>query len=79
MFHVYILFSEKLDVYYKGCTQGVEIRLTNHLLGRSKFTSKTKDWVLVYQKSFETKKEVLIEEKRIKKLNRLALEKLINS
>ena len=51
--------------------------MENHLAGRSKYTSTKNDWVLVYSKEFEIKKEALIEEKRLKKLNRASLEKLI--
>ena len=77
MFYVYILFSESLDVYYKGFTSNVEGRLESHLLGESQFTSKAKDWKLVYTMSFETKRLALIEEKRLKKLNRASLERLL--
>ena len=78
MYFVYILYSEFGDVYYKGFTENINIRLQYHLEGKSTYTSKYKDWVLVFSKSFPTKKEALIEEKRIKKLNRKALLKLIN-
>ena len=77
MFYVYILFSESLDVYYKGFTSNVEGRLESHLLGESQFTSKAKDWKLVYTMNFETKRLALIEEKRLKKLNRASLERLL--
>lgn len=55
----------------KGFTLNIEQRLIDHLEGKSNFTSKTDDWIMVYNKSFETKKEALIEEKRLKKLNKL--------
>jgi putative endonuclease len=42
-----------------------------------KYTSQTRDWKLVYTNTFHTKKEALIEEKRLKKLNRVSIEKLI--
>ena len=74
---VYILYSKNLDVYYKGFTQNLEQRLEDHLEGKSNFTSNAKDWILMYNKEFKTKKEALIEEKRLKKLNRLSIEKII--
>ena len=76
-YFVYILYSESLNVFYKGFSTNVAQRLEDHLLGKSNFTSKAIDWKIVYQKSFETKTEALIEEKRLKKLNRISLEKLI--
>ena len=78
IFFVYIIYSKKLDVYYKGFTTNIEQRLIDHLEGKSNFTSKTDDWIMVYNKSFETKKDALIEEKRLKKLNRISLERIIN-
>ena len=79
MFYVYILYSVSLDVYYKGFTSNVEGRLESHLLGKSEFTSRAKDWKLVYTMEYESKSLALIEEKRLKKLNRLSIEKLIQS
>ena len=76
-YFVYILYSKNLGVYYKGFTQNLEQRLADHLEGKSNFTSKTKDWILMYNKEFKTKKEALIEEKRLKKLKRLSIEKII--
>ncbi len=72
-----ILFSKKLDVFYKGFTSNIDNRIESHLQSKSPFTSKTNDWVLVYENKFETKREALIEEKRIKKLNRISLLVLI--
>ena len=77
MFYVYILYSVSLDVYYKGFTSNVEGRLESHLLGKSEFTSRANDWKLVYTKMYETKRLALIEEKRLKKLNRTSIERLI--
>ena len=76
-YFVYILYSPSLNVYYKGFSTDVEKRLEYHLTNHSKFTSQTKDWKIVYIKEFETKQLALIEEKRLKKLNRASLEKLI--
>ncbi len=78
MFFVYILFSKTLDVYYKGFTTNLEERISYHNSGKSNYTSKVSDWILVYSKSYETKKEALLEEKRLKKLNRDSIIKLIN-
>jgi putative endonuclease len=77
MFYVYIIYNQTLDIFYKGFTENLEKRIFGHQNGMSRFTSQNNDWVLTYSKSFQTKKEALIEEKRIKKLNRKSLELLI--
>ena len=77
MFYVYIIYSQTLDIFYKGFTENLEKRIFEHQNGMSRFTSQNNNWVLVYSKKFETKKDALIEEKRIKKLNRKSLELLI--
>ena len=76
-YFVYILYSKSLDVYYKGFSTDVEKRLEYHLNSQHKFTSQTKDWVIVYKKEFSEKSEALKEENRLKKLNRRSIEKLV--
>ena len=76
-FYVYILYSKKLDVYYKGFSLDIAQRLLDHNNGKSNFTAKVDDWILVYSNLFLTKREALIEEKRLKKLNRSSLEKIV--
>ena len=77
-YFVYILYSPSLDVYYKGFSQNVEKRLEYHLESENKYSSKTKDWMIVYVKEFSSKTEALQEERRLKKLNRRSIEKLIH-
>ena len=78
MFYTYIIYSKTLSIYYKGFTTDFAKRLESHNLGKSTYTSKTNDWVSVYLKLHATKKEALIEEKRLKRLNIKSLEKLIS-
>ena len=66
------------NIYYKGYTTDIYKRLDYHNSGKSNYTSKSNDWEMVYLTSFETKKEALLEEKRLKKLNKASLEKLIS-
>jgi len=69
MFYTYILFSQKLDRYYIGFTAGeVEARLVKHLFSNKGFTSKAKDWKVVYRERFNTKQEAMIREKADKEL-----------
>jgi putative endonuclease len=79
MFYVYIIYSKSCNIYYKGFTLDCATRLCYHNTGQSPYTSKTNDWELVYSVLFETKREALIEEKRIKRLNVASIEKLISS
>ncbi|MCA6422149.1 MAG: GIY-YIG nuclease family protein [Flavobacterium sp.] len=79
MFYVYILYSKSSNLYYTGLSTDLKKRLENHLSGKSKYTSTKTDWILVYSKEFEIKKDALIEEKRLKKLNRAPIEKLISN
>jgi len=78
MFYVYILYSKFFNLYYKGFTTDISLRLEYHNSGKSTYTSKTDDWVLVYCDKFEIKREALIEEKRLKKLNKASIEKIIS-
>ena len=65
---VYILFSATLDRYYVGCTtDSLYQRIRRHLSEHKGFTARAKDWVLVYQESFENKTDALKREKEIKK------------
>ncbi|AYO57934.1 excinuclease ABC subunit C [Chryseobacterium sp. 6424] len=77
-YFVYILYSAELDVYNKGFSTDVSQRLEYHLKGLHKFTSSARDWKIVYTAAYQTKKEALIEEKRLKRLNRTSILKLIS-
>lgn len=79
MFYVYIIYSKSLNVYYKGFTTDLELRLEYHNSGRSQYTSRASDWMFVYYANFETKREALIEEKRLKKLNGASIERIIDN
>lgn len=79
MYYVYILYSKSFNLYYKGFTTDISKRLEYHNSGKSTYTSKTNDWELVFENKFETKREALIEEKRLKKLNRASIEKIISN
>jgi predicted GIY-YIG superfamily endonuclease len=51
--------------YYEGATQNVEKRPLEHNTAQSKFTSTKMLWNLVHVVAFETKHELLIEERRV--------------
>ncbi|MAY22338.1 MAG: excinuclease ABC subunit C [Flavobacteriaceae bacterium] len=78
-FFVYILFSKALNKYYVGATSDVSRRLEEHLWSHNGFTSKAKDWVLVYKERFEKKEEAYARERQIKKWkSRAMIEKLVS-
>ena len=81
MNYFYILYSKELDQYYIGHTsESLQERLRKHLSHHSGFTSKTKDWLLVYYEEFETKSLAYRRESEIKKWkSRIRIEKLVNS
>ena len=74
---VYIIQSELDHTFYKGYSTDVEKRLLEHNEGLSSYTSRKTPWKLVFIKNFETKREALIFELRIKKYNSDYLKKMI--
>jgi putative endonuclease len=73
MYYVYILFSQRLNIFYKGITQNPDKRLQEHNNDLSRFTAGKGPWELVYLEEVSSKKEALIREKAIKKLNRKSI------
>ena len=65
---MYILYSEKMDIYYTGSTSSLEDRLKRHNQGRSKFTKSGVPWKLVYQKEYPTKSDAYKAELHLKLL-----------
>ncbi len=64
---VYILYSNILDRYYIGYTNGdVIVRLEKHLMNHKGFTSKAKDWVVMHTEEFETSDGASNRERQIK-------------
>jgi len=63
----YILYSSKLDRYYVGHTEDIDLRIIQHNTGISTFTSKSNDWVLVYKQIFETRAAARSREIEVKK------------
>ena len=78
-YFVYILHSIKSDLFYKGFTENYRRRLDEHNSNKGRYSGGKGSWVLVYLKEFSTKREALIEERRLKRLNRRSLQMLIES
>ena len=67
MYIVYIIYSMNADQYYIGHTgEKIEERIRKHLSNHDGFTSKSKDWKLVYTENFDTKTEAVHRESILK-------------
>ncbi|MBL7968859.1 MAG: GIY-YIG nuclease family protein [Prolixibacteraceae bacterium] len=78
-YYVYILYSERLGLYYKGYTSYPILRLEEHNQGQSRYTSGKGPWRMVYLEKVSDKKSALIREKQIKRANHNYLQWLIAS
>ncbi|MDI9256950.1 GIY-YIG nuclease family protein [Flavobacterium sedimenticola] len=81
MFYFYILHSKLTDKFYVGHTsEPLEERLRKHLSNHSGFTSKAKDWIVVYFEEYNDKSVAYKREIEVKKWkSRIRIEKLISS
>ena len=81
MSYFYILFSETLDKFYIGhTTEQLEERLRKHLSNHSGYTSKTKDWMIVYFEEYQSKSLAYRRELEVKKWkSKIRINKLINA
>ena len=67
MAYFYILYSRELDKFYLGHTEDdPESRLRRHLSDHGGFTSKAKDWQIVYRENYATKSEAYFRERQVK-------------
>ncbi|PCE63380.1 GIY-YIG nuclease family protein [Sediminicola luteus] len=64
--YVYVLKSKVDGRLYKGMTQNLELRLSQHNGGKVKSTKGYMPWVLVYHEIFETRQEARSREKYLK-------------
>jgi putative endonuclease len=66
LFYVYILHSQKLQRYYVGSTENIDIRLHQHNAGKSKSTRAGISWALIHSETFASRSEAVQCEKKIK-------------
>ena len=67
MFHVYVIYSEKVGKKYIGYTEDLELRLQQHNSGSLGVYTKSKGpWILKYKETYETKKEAILRERYLK-------------
>ena len=80
MAFTYILFSARINTYYVGSTNNLVDRLKRHNTGRSTFTKRGIPWIVVYEKSYRTKREAYQAELYIKsQKSRKYIEDLISN
>jgi len=77
----YIIYSAALDRYYVGhTTQAMEERLRKHLSNHSAWTSRAKDWRVVYQKQHADKSSAYRQELEVKGWkSRVRIEELLGA
>jgi putative endonuclease len=78
-FYVYILANNEDNKLYKGFTENPENRIREHNTHGTQYTSTKHQWRYVFLTSFETKKEALIFERKIKQWNKASVNNLIRS
>jgi len=78
-YFVYIIQSEKQGIYYKGFTENPQQRLIEHNSDKSRYTKNKGPWEMVFLNKVSTKREALIEEKRLKRLNTASIQQMIFS
>ncbi|MGB0881040.1 MAG: GIY-YIG nuclease family protein [Polaribacter sp.] len=79
-YFVYIIFSEKIDRFYVGFTSDIPSRIEKHNQKHKGFTGRSNDWTLMYFEEFNTKKEALLRERKIKSWkSRKKIEQLISN
>jgi putative endonuclease len=77
MYYVYMLESLADGDFYKGSTNDYLKRVQEHNRGENQFTRSKMPWRLIFVQGFETKQEALIQEKKLKKCNKIYLRWLI--
>jgi putative endonuclease len=65
MFWVYVIRSEKGKIYV-GSTSDITSRIEHHNNGDSYWTSRYKNWKLVYSEEFSTRGDAMKREKELK-------------
>ncbi len=80
-YHVYVLYSSKLDRYYIGYTSDViSERIRRHNSAHKGYTGKANDWQLKYVETYEDKSAALKRERELKSWkSKKKLEQLIGS
>ena len=66
MYFVYAISSKSRNYIYVGLTNNIERRISEHNKGYNKTTKPYMPFILIYQKSFNTRIEARLHEKYLK-------------
>jgi putative endonuclease len=69
-YHVYILYSNSLDSFYKGQTSDLSTRLNRHNSGLEKSTKAGIPWDLIWSTEKDSRSEAVVLETKLKNLSR---------
>lgn len=69
MFYTYILYSQKLNSFYKGETGNISDRLNRHNSQYEKATKAGVPWILIWKGEKASKSEAKILERKLKNLS----------
>ena len=78
-YFVYILYSAKLDSYYKGQTRDLGERLRRHNQGYEKSTGRGVPWRLVWYRAVENRSEAMLLERKLKNMSRERLKSFMDT
>ncbi len=54
-----------------GYSENLRKRIDSHKSGRSRYTSRTRDWILVYYEAYASEKLARLREAKLKRANRM--------
>ena len=77
MYYVYMIESISSGIFYKGSTSDYKRRLQEHNDGINTFTKGKGPWKLIFVEQFDSLKEALVREKKLKRCNKEYLRWLI--
>ena len=78
-YFLYILKSKSIDKYYVGISQNPLRRLEYHNTIEKGFTSRYRPWEIVFTQEFNSKKEALVIERKIKAWkSKIMIERIIS-
>jgi putative endonuclease len=78
VYYVYILESLENGDFYKGVSKNYLRRLEEHNSGESKYTRNHRPWKLIFVQAFESEREALVRERKLKRCNKKYLRWLLN-
>jgi putative endonuclease len=66
MYYVYVLESQKDGKHYVGQTANLQVRLSQHNSGESRYTKNRGPWAIIYSEEYNTRSEAMRRERYLK-------------